>query len=78
MRYGLFMHCLVMGELKQFYVEDPCVRNKYIRESIGRMAVETIHWDSIIRIAHGQWHGTSWLKLYSNDMYLGYVYFLCN
>jgi len=46
-----------------FFVEDPRVHNKYIRESIGRMAVETIHWDSIIRIAHGQWHGTSWLKL---------------
>jgi len=46
-----------------FYVEDPRVPNKYIRESIGRTAVETILWDSIIRIAPGQWHGTSWLKL---------------
>ncbi|XP_065908910.1 uncharacterized protein [Dysidea avara] len=46
-----------------FYVEDPRVSNKYIRESIGRMSVETIHWDSIIQIASGQWHGTSWLKL---------------
>ena len=56
MRYGLPMYCLVMRELIKtskvhFYVEDPRVSNKYIRESIGRMSVETIHWDSIIQIA---------------------------
>ena len=46
MRYGLPMYCLMRVKTYRvhFYVEHPRVSNKYIRESIGRMSVETIHW----------------------------------
>lgn len=43
-----------------FYIEEPTTPGKYKRESLGRSAVETIHWNSIIGIASGQWNGVFW------------------
>lgn len=44
-----------------FYIEDSATSGKYIRETLGRSAIETIHWNSIIGIASGQWDGEFWL-----------------
>jgi len=38
-----------------FYVEDPVICGKYTRESFGRTAVETIMWNSILKLASGHW-----------------------
>ena len=38
-----------------FYIEDSSTFGKYKQETIGRSAIETIHWSSITRIVSGQW-----------------------
>ena len=43
-----------------FYVEDTSRHGTYVRESFGRVAVETIHWDSILELLTGYWEGASW------------------
>ena len=38
-----------------FYIEDSAFSGRYTRETLGRLAMENIHWNSIIQIASGQW-----------------------
>lgn len=44
-----------------FYIEDSVTPGQYVRETLGRSAVETIHWNSIIGIASGQWVDRFWI-----------------
>lgn len=48
-----------------FYIESYTTSGKFIRETLGRSATETVHWDTIIGIASGQWVNGFWLI--SND-----------
>ncbi len=43
-----------------FYVEDTSNPGRYIRETVGRKAIELLHWHSIIHVASGNWEGSAW------------------
>ena len=43
-----------------FYIESLGNPGKYRRETLGRSAVEIIHWNSIITIASGKWVDGFW------------------
>ena len=36
-----------------FYVEDPSCAGRYKQESVGRLSVNTVHWDSITCVCDG-------------------------
>jgi len=60
-----FAHVLLSDDRSKackvhFYVEDPVGCGKYRRESLGRHAVETIMWDSILKLATGHWCDNYW------------------
>ena len=49
-----------------FYIKDATTPRKYIRETTGRMATETIHWNTIVKDVsrcghwlHGSWYTTA-------------------
>lgn len=42
-----------------FYVESPRMPNIFVRESFGRIARNTVPWDSLLGIADGHWQSSS-------------------
>ena len=43
-----------------FYIK--IAPGKVSRETIGRAAIHTIHWDTIIDFAHGKWNNGHWIN----------------
>ena len=60
-----FAHVLSVNEEHRtcqvhFYIRSVSNNQVFVREVLGRNAVDTLAWDSILYIASGSWDGNAW------------------
>ena len=47
----------------KFYVSDDTDPMKYRAEAIGSRTYDVLHWESILGVANGHWHGNFWYTI---------------